>query len=282
MKKVFLFTNVFILSLALLFGLTACGGEKGGDKKEGDSGTTTEENKDAQEDREGKDDGASEPLIVGTEAGFAPFEYVGENGEVVGVDIEIAQAIADKLGRELQIKNMSFDGALLEVQNGKIDLVAAGVNITEERKKKMDFSEPYYKSGQVAVVNAETPAVTDIKEGAFEGKILGAQLGTTGDIWATKNAKAAEIRTYKQLAVAITDLQQNKIDAIIMDDVAASEMVASTNGTVKVLDGKIIEEETALALPKDSELMPVVNEVIKEMKEEGKIDELFKKHKKAE
>lgn len=273
MKKGFLFTKVFILSLVLLFGLTACGGEKAGDKKEADNGTTTEEN---------KDDGAKEPLIVGTEAGFAPFEYVGENGEVVGVDIEIAQAIADKLGRELQIKNMSFDGALLEVQSGKIDLVAAGVNITEERKKKMDFSEPYYKSSQVAVVNAETPAITNIKEGAFEGKILGAQLGTTADIWATENAKAAEVRTYKQLAVAITDLQQNKIDAIIIDDIVANEMVASTDGTVKVLDGKIIEEETALALPKDSELMPVVNEVIKEMKEEGKIDELFKKHKKAE
>lgn len=281
MKKGLLFAKVLVLSLAVVFSLAACGGEKQNELKEGQ--TETEQGTGTENEDKAAQDESDSPLIVGTEAGFPPFEYVGENGEVVGVDIEIAQAIADKLGKKLEIKNMSFDGALLEVQNGKVDMVAAGVTITEERKETMDFSEPYFENAQVIVVNVANPAVTETSAEALKDKIVGAQFGTTGDLWASEECEAKEVKTYKQLAVAVMDLQQNKLDAIVMDLVVAKEMIASTGDSIKILDGEpVVKEETALVFPKGSELLSVADEVIAELKASGKIDEFFKKHQTAE
>jgi polar amino acid transport system substrate-binding protein len=113
----------------------------------------------------------SDTLIVGTEAGFAPYEYM-EGDKVVGVDMDIAQAIADAMGKKLVIENMDFDGALMAVQNGKVDFVAAGVSVDEERQKVMDFSEDYVDSTEVVVVNKATPAVSAVSNDDLADKVL--------------------------------------------------------------------------------------------------------------
>lgn len=135
----------------------------------------------------GKEEGAkSEKLIVGTEAGFAPYEYMKGN-EVVGIDMDIAKAIADEMGKELEIKNMDFDGALAAVQSGKVDFVAAGVSISPEREEAMDFSNEYVNSTEVIVVNKENPAVTPAGEelagSDLDGKVVAVQQGNIADIW---------------------------------------------------------------------------------------------------
>jgi len=119
-------------------------------------------------------------IIVGTEAGFAPYEYL-EGDEVVGVDMDIAKAIADYLGKELVIKNMDFKGALAAVQSGQVDFVAAGVSVDEERMKVMDFSVDYVDSTEVVVVNKENPMVSSIDD--LDGKIIGVQEGNIADFW---------------------------------------------------------------------------------------------------
>ncbi len=289
MKKVFLLTSMLIITLALTVGLTACGGnEQAKDEakateetelQDAEQAKATEDTKAAAED-EAKDDSK---LIVATEAGFAPYEYI-ENNEVVGVDIDIAQAVADKLGKELVIKNMSFDGALMDVSNGKVDMVAAGVSVTDERKEVMDFSEPYHSSYQVLMVSAENPALEEFAGEKLDGKILGAQQGTVGDFWATDKTDA-EVQRYAELAVAAMDLKQGKIDAIVLGNIVAKEMIAADDGGMKIAKAEpIMPDETALALPKDcdEEFKKTVNEVIIELKESGKIDEFFKNHSKSE
>ncbi len=291
MKKVFLLTPMLIITLALSVGLTACSGNEAEQAAKEDDKATAEVNEDKAAEQkpaedtdvpaEAKDDSK---LIVATEAGFAPYEYIGDDGEIVGVDIDIAQAIADKLGKELVIKNMSFDGALMDVSNGKVDMVAAGVSVTDERKEVMDFSEPYYTSYQVLMVNSENPAFEKTTLENLNGKIVGAQQGTIGDFWITDETDA-EVKRYTELAVAAMDLKQGKIDAIILGNVVAKEMIAANGGGMKIAEGDpILNDDTALALPKDSDedFKNTVNEVINELKESGKIDEFFNNHKTSE
>ena len=137
-----------------------------------------------------------ETIIVGTEAGFAPYEYMKGN-EVVGVDMDIAKAIADHLGKELEIRNMDFDGALLAVQNGTVDFVAAGVSVDEERALVMDFSIDYVDSTEVVVVNKDNPTVASIDD--LDGKIIGVQQGNIADFW-VRECKAKEIKRYTKFA----------------------------------------------------------------------------------
>ena len=124
----------------------------------------------------------SDTLIVGTEAGFAPYEYM-EGDQVVGIDMDIAQAIADAMGKKLEIKNMDFDGALLAVQNGTVDFVAAGVSVNEERKEVMDFSTEYVDSTEVVVVNTAAPGVTAVSDDDLADKIIGVQQGNIADFY---------------------------------------------------------------------------------------------------
>ncbi len=293
MKKSFTITMSLILSLFLMFSLSACGEKKDNDTaKDDNKSVNDEQNKDA-EDKE-KEDGKKDAneneaednyLIVATEAGFPPFEYMTDSGEIVGIDIDIAQAIADKLGKELKIKNMAFDGALLEVKNGKVDMVAAGVSVTEDRKKNMDFSEPYFESYQVLIVNAENPRIEEATKENIKGKIIGVQQGSVGDIWITDETEPAEIKRFAELAIAAMQLEQDKLDAVILDNVVAKEMADNSGGKLKILDGdSILKEAIAIALPKDApdEFKNAVNEVIIELKDSGKIDELFEKHKTSE
>jgi ABC-type amino acid transport substrate-binding protein len=216
-----------------------------------------------------------ETIIVGTEAGFAPYEYMKGN-EVVGVDMDIAKAIADHLGKELEIRNMDFDGALLAVQNGTVDFVAAGVSVDEERALVMDFSIDYVDSTEVVVVNKDNPTVASIDD--LDGKIIGVQQGNIADFWVEENVEAKEIKRYTKFAQAAEDLKNGKIDCIVMDQFPAEDMVA-TNPELTILDGVLFEDKYAIAVKKgNKELLDEINKVIEKLKDEGKIDEFMANH----
>ena len=220
---------------------------------------------------------SDDTLIVGTEAGFAPYEYM-EGDKVVGVDMDIAQAIADKLGKKLEIQNMDFDGALLAVQQGKIDFVAAGVSVSEERKEKMDFSIDYVDSTEVVVVNNSAPAVTAVSDDDLAGKVIGVQQGNIADFYVESNIDAKEIKRYTKFAQAAEDLKNGKIDCIVMDQYPAEELV-NANPELAILDGALFQDKYAIAVKKgNKELLDQIDSVIQELRDNGKIEEFTANH----
>lgn len=251
MKKVF----SMMLVGAMVLSFAACGSKK----------------------EEKKEDAASDKLIVGTEAGFAPYEYM-KGDEVVGIDMDIAKAIADEMGKELEIKNMDFDGALLAVQQGKVDFVAAGVSVDPEREEVMDFSHEYVSSTEVVVVNKKNPAVSSVED--LNDKVVAVQQGNIADIWVSneENCKAKEVKRYTKFAQAAEDLKNGKVDCIVMDQLPAEDLVAA-NPELSVLDGTLFEDKYAIAVKKgNTELLEEINTVIDKLIEEGKIEEFTANH----
>ncbi len=240
------------------------------------SGCGTKDNAADDNKADGSNTGAGDDtIIVGTEAGFAPYEYM-EGNEVVGIDMDIAQAIADYLGKELVIRNMDFDGALLAVQSGQVDFVAAGVSYDEKRDEVMDFSEEYINSTEVVVVNAAEPAVASVED--LDGKIIGVQQGNIADFWVEENTEAKEIKRYTKFAQAAEDLKNRKIDCIVMDQFPAEELVAA-NPDLAILDGTLFEDKYAIAVDEgNKELLDKINEVIKDLKDSGKMDDIIASH----
>ncbi len=219
----------------------------------------------------------SDTLIVGTEAGFAPYEYM-EGDQVVGVDMDIAQAIADKMGKKLEIQNMDFDGALLAVQQGKVDFVAAGVSVNEEREKVMDFSIDYVDSTEVVVVNNAAPAVTAVSNEDLADKVIGVQQGNIADFYVEANITAKEIKRYTKFAQAAEDLKNGKIDCIVMDQYPAEELVKA-NTELSILDGALFQDKYAIAVKKgNKDLLDQINSTIQELKDNGKIEEFTANH----
>lgn len=219
----------------------------------------------------------SNTLIVGTEAGFAPYEYM-EGNEVVGVDMDIAKAIAESMGKELVVKNMDFDGALLAVQNGTVDFVAAGVSVDEERLKVMDFSLDYVDSTEVVVVNKATPAVSAVSDDDLADKVIGVQQGNIADFYVEANISAKEIKRYTKFAQAAEDLKNNKLDCIVMDQFPAEELVAS-NPELVILDGSLFQDKYAIAVKKgNKDLLDKIDKVIQDLKDSGKIEEFTANH----
>ena len=220
----------------------------------------------------GKND---DTLIVGTEAGFAPYEYM-EGDKVVGIDMDIAQAIADSMGKELVIKNMDFDGALAAVQNGTVDFVAAGVSVNEERKKIMDFTVDYVDSTEVVVVNTANAVVASVED--LADKIIGVQQGNIADFYVEANVEAKEIKRYTKFAQAAEDLKNGKIDCIVMDKYPAEELVAA-NTELSILDGELFMDKYAIAVKKGNKaLLDEINTVIQQLKDDGKIEEFTANH----
>lgn len=216
-------------------------------------------------------------LIVSTNAEFPPYEYYDAN-EIVGIDVEIAKAIADKMGLELEVKDGAFDAIIAEVVSGKADVGIAGMTETDERKQNVDFSDSYATGTQVIIVKEGS----EIKSAAdLEGKSIGVQLGTTGDIMAT-DVKDSKVEQYNKGMDAVQALSQGKIDAVIIDNEPAKFYEKEVSG-LKILDEAFAVEEYAIALKKgNTELQTKINETLKELKAEGKIDEIIAKYIKAE
>ncbi|MCR5705023.1 MAG: basic amino acid ABC transporter substrate-binding protein [Eubacterium sp.] len=257
MKKIVSLLMVTVLTVGVL---TACGSKEANTKV----GTA----------KEGK-------LIVGTSADFPPYEYM-ENNEYAGIDIEIAKAIGEKLGLEVQIEDMKFDTIIGAVAAGKVDMGMSGISVTEERKKSVNFSDPYTKAVQVIVVKEDSKITSadDLKKEGANNKV-GVQTGTTGDIFCSDDIEAAKLGTverYNAGGDAIEALKAGKIDCVVIDNEPAKAFVAENKG-LKVLETAYADENYSIALKKGNDkLTKNVNKALKELKDEGKIQEIVDKY----
>lgn len=185
-------------------------------------------------------------LILATEAGFAPYEYY-QDGEIVGVDIDIAREIALSLGKELVIKDVSFDFIINEIKSGKSDIGAAGMSITKERLEEVDFSVEYAVSNQVVIVPMDSK-ITSIDQ--ISNQRIAVQLGTVADSYVNENYKDATVIRQKKYLSMVEDLKAGKVDLIIMDLLPASEIVKSNDG-LKILDEYLFTDKYGMAIKKE-------------------------------
>lgn len=213
-------------------------------------------------------------LIMVTEAGFAPYEYYS-NGEIVGVDVDIAKEIAASMGKELVIKDIAFDSIINEVKTGKADFGAAGISYSEERAKNVDFTINYSTSKQVVIVKNDS-GITNI--GDINGKKIAVQLGSIADTYVSSTYKDASVVRQKKYLAAIEDLNTGKVDCVVMDLLPA-EQILKTNSGLKILDGALVEDSYGMIVKKgNKELLDNINKVLEKLKNEGKIDEYIIKH----
>lgn len=216
-------------------------------------------------------------LIMATNAEFPPYEYY-EGQEVVGIDVEIANAVAEKLGKELQIEDMAFDSIIPSILAEKADFGVAGMTVTEDRLANVDFSNTYVKASQAIIVKADNEDITNAD--ALSGKSIGVQLGTTGDLYASDVTD--NVQRYNKGFEAVQALATGKIDAVVIDDQVASALAAD-NADVKVLDEPFTTEEYAIAVKKgNTELLDQINEALAELEENGKLQEIVDKYISAE
>ena len=217
-------------------------------------------------------------LTMATNAAFPPYEMTTDAGEFEGIDIETAQAIADKLGLELQIDDMDFDAALLSVQQGKADIVMAGVTVTDERKAVMDFSDSYATGIQSIVV----PEGSDIASpDDLAGKKIGTQRGTTGYIYCSDDFGDENVVAYDDGLTAVQALNNGQVDAVVIDNAPAKEFVAANPGLV-ILDTSYAEEDYAIGVAKGSSLKDAVNAALEELKADGTLQSIVDKYITAE
>ena len=213
-------------------------------------------------------------LVMVTEAGFAPYEYY-ENGEVVGVDVDIAKEIAKYLGKKLVVKDIAFDSIINEVKTGKADFGAAGISYSDDRAKNVDFSINYAISKQVVIVNNNS-SITNVN--VISNKKIAVQLGSIADTFVTEKYKNANVVRQKKYLAAIEDLKTGKVDCVVMDELPAKEIVSKNEG-IKILDGSLTNDSYGMVVKKgNKELLDAINIVLQKLKDEGKIDEFIIKH----
>ena len=225
-------------------------------------------------------------LTMATNAEFPPYEYV-EGGKIVGIDAEIAQAIADKLGLELQIDDMQFDSIIEAVKGGKADVGLAGMTVTDERKEEVNFTVSYATGKQVIIVKADSTKITSVDDLFAEGAYttIGVQRSTTGDLyttWDIEDKGLGKIERYSKGADAIAALKSGKVDCVVIDNEPAKAFVAENEGLV-ILETEYVEEEYAIAMSKDNpELFEKVNKALQELIADGTVQKIIDKYIKAE
>ncbi|HHV80456.1 TPA: basic amino acid ABC transporter substrate-binding protein [bacterium] len=214
-------------------------------------------------------------LVVGSDAAYPPFEFVDKDGNIVGIDIDIAKAVADYLGVRLRVVNTSFDGIIPALLAKKFDFLISAMTITPERAKQVDFSIPYYNAGQLITVRADDNRIKGEKD--LQGKIVAVQLGTTGHFYAESIPGVKEVRKFETVDGAFLELKSGRADAVIADDLTSLAFVRSTDG-LKVINKLLTKEQYGIAVRKeDKALLRAVNTVIARLKKEGVIEELRKK-----
>ena len=217
-------------------------------------------------------------LTMATNATFPPYEMTTDSGDIEGIDIETAQAIADKLGLELQIDDMDFDAALLSVQQGKADIAMAGITVTDERKAVMAFSDSYATGIQSIIV----PEGSDIASpDDLAGKKIGTQRGTTGYIYCSDDFGDDNVVAYDNGLTAVQALTNGQVDAVVIDNAPAKEFVAANPGLV-ILDTSYAEEDYAIGMAKGSSLEDAVNAALEELKADGTLQSIVDKYITAE
>lgn len=217
-------------------------------------------------------------LTMGTNAAFPPYEYK-DGDTIVGIDAEIAQALADKLGLQLEIVDMDFSSLITSIQSGKIDISLAGMTVTEERKQNVDFTDSYATGVQSIIVKegSDIQSVDDL-----EGKLIGVQEGTTGHLYCSDDYGEENVIAYTNGATAVQALLQDKVDCVVIDQQPAKAFVEANEG-LKVLDTAYTTEDYAAAVSKDNPaLTAALNTALQELKDDGTIQSILDKYIKAE
>lgn len=279
MKKIL----ALLLAAMMVLGMAACGTSEASAPAENasaaESAAAPAENASAAEAAEATGMTVVEgTLTMATNAYFPPYEYY-EGSEIVGIDAEIAQAVADKLGLTLVIEDMEFDSIITAVQSGKADMGLAGMTVTEDRLKNVNFSDTY-ATGIQSVIVKEDSGIASLDD--LSGKLIGVQLGTTGDIYATDDFGADFVEQYNKGNDAVMALVSGKIDAVIIDNEPAKNYVAANEGLV-ILDTEYAVEDYAAAINKDNTaLVEAVNGALAELKADGTLDAIIAKYIPAE
>lgn len=218
-------------------------------------------------------------LIMSTNAAFPPYEMTTDSGEFEGIDIETAQAIADKLGLELQIDDMDFDAALLAVQQGKSDMVMAGVTVTDERQNVMDFTDSY-ATGIQSIIVKEDSDIASVDD--LAGKKIGTQRGTTGYLYCSDDFGDENVVAYDDGLTAVQMLNNGQVDCVVIDNAPAKEFIAANPG-LKLLDTAYVEEDYAIGVGKgNTELKDAINTALEELKADGTLQAIVDKYITAE
>jgi len=223
----------------------------------------------------------AETLKMGTNAAFPPYEfYDDETGEIVGIDAEVAAAICEKLGCELEIVDMDFDALIPAVSNGKVDMILAGLTVTEERKQNVDFTASYATGVQVVIVKEGSDVTLDALFAEGASHKIGVQQGTTGDLYSTWDLEdngLATVERFKTGTDAVLALTSGKVDCVVIDNEPAKNFVAANEGLV-ILETEYITEEYAIALAKGSELTEKINQALTELIADGTVPAIIEKY----
>lgn len=259
-----------LMVLACTVAMTACGNssstETGAQTATEPAGTET----------------AAEPaggvLVMATNAAFPPYEYY-EGDKIVGIDVEIAEAIAKELGMTLEIEDMDFNSIITAVQSGKADIGAAGMTVTEERLQNVVFSESYATGVQVIIV----PEDSDIASpDDLEGKMIGVQEATTGHIYCSDDYGEDNVTAYTTGANAVEALKTGKVDCVVIDNEPAKAFVEA-NEEIKILETEYVTENYAIAIAKENEdLLNKVNAAMEKLESDGTLQAIIDKYITAE
>ena len=218
-------------------------------------------------------------LTIATNAAFPPYEMTTDAGEFEGIDIDTAKAIAEKLGLELQIDDMDFDAALLAVQQGKSDMVMAGVTVTDERQNVMDFTDSY-ATGIQSIIVKEDSDIASVDD--LAGKKIGTQRGTTGYLYCSDDFGDENVVAYDNGLTAVQMLNNGQVDCVVIDNAPAKEFVAANPG-LKLLDTAYVEENYAIGVGKgNTELKDAINTALEELKADGTLQAIVDKYITAE
>ena len=253
-----------LLALIMVLALAACGGKSGGDLNTVEAGK----------------------LHMSTNAAFPPYEMTTDDGGFEGIDVEVAEAIAKKLGLELVVDDMGFDAALTAVQTGQSDIAMAGITVTDDRLEVMDFSDSYAKGVQVVIVKEDSPAVQSIDDLA-NAAMIGTQKATTGYIYCSdtpENGGYGEdhVTAFDTGALAVMALVNGQVDAVVIDNEPAKAFVAENPG-LKILDTEFANEDYAIGFAKgNTVLKDAVNAAMKELKDDGTFQKIVDKYITAE
>ncbi len=273
MKKIIAIAMALALVVSLAVVFTSCNKTPAGEE------TSTNEDVSASADSLTATEGV---LVMATNAAFPPYEFV-EGGEYAGIDVEIAEKIAAKLGMTLEIKDVEFGSIVGGVQTGKFDMGMAGMTVTEERLQSVNFSTSYATGIQVVIV-AEDSAITSLDDLKGDGSMkFGVQQDTTGDIYASDTAENGgygeeNVIRYKTGADAVQALKAGKVDAVIIDNEPAKSFVAANDG-LKILDAEWAVEDYAIAIAKENTaLLTAINNALAELEADGTIDSIIAKY----
>lgn len=216
----------------------------------------------------------SDKLIIGTDATYPPFEFVDQNGQLTGVDIEIGREIGKALGREVEFRNINFDGLQMALLTGSIDLWISAVSATPERRKSVDFSDPYVQTG-LAVLAAKDSPVMKAEDLQAPGRKIVVRLGTTGESWARENLKNAQIKSMDSDPACVMEVVNGNVDAWIYDQISIMNHHAQHPAKTRALLNPLREETWAVALPQGKEeLKTKINEVLARMRQDGSFKKL--------